>query len=248
MNTLAIDIGNTKIKAAIFTNNEISSQISFDTHDDLKIIKLTFEQWIKNFDVKHIGISNVGTNNSERLSFMYDFNECTFLNVNALIKLPFESKYETMNTLGADRICAICGALQKSKSPILVIDAGTAITYDYLSDKNEYLGGAISPGMRLRFKTLNDYTHLLPLLETQENFNFIGSSTKKCILSGVQSGFIFEIEGMINRYKLFSSENLNVFLTGGDSIFFQNNSNSNAYIFDPYLVLRGIHSLIQFNK
>jgi len=244
---LCLDIGNTRIKAAIFDNRKYESGISFSVHDDLKIIQITFEQWITNKNIKHVAFANVGWRENERLSFLINFNECVVWEINNKTKLPFKNLYKTPETLGMDRLCGIAGAYcDYSHQPILVIDAGTAITYDFLNEKNEYLGGAISPGMSLKYKSLHQYTSKLPLVNFDENFPFIGQSTIESIRTGVQSSTIAEIEGMIARYQALCNQKLKVILTGGDAQFLSHHITLQHEV-NHHLVLKGIDFLINYN-
>src|SRR5690606_26712689 len=131
-------------------------------------------------------------------------------------KFPYTNRYKTPHTLGIDRMVLASGAVLKfPETNRLVIDAGTAITYDFIDRDNNYLGGAISPGIRLRYKALNDHTAKLPLLEKSETDFFIGQTTAESIHSGVVNGVIHEIEGFVARHKV-GCENFIIILTGGD--------------------------------
>lgn len=245
MNTLVIDIGNTRIKAGVFVQDQLVSMISFSHQDDLRIIRYTFEQWLSSYSIEAVGLANVGSQESGRLDFLYTFENLYFLNVNGETPAPFFNAYETPKTLGADRIASLAAArLTKTNGAILVIDAGTAITYDFINHQNQYLGGAILPGMRLKFKALHDYTARLPLVEFNAEYSFVGHSTETCIRTGIQSGTIAETEGMIQRYSALAGYELSVFLTGGDGAFL--NSHLTDCVYDPNLVLFGIHCLIRY--
>jgi type III pantothenate kinase len=132
---------------------------------------------------------------------------------------PFKNKYATPKTLGVDRMILATGAtLFYPNQNRLIIDAGTCITYDFVDDKDNYLGGAISPGLRLRYESLHQFTSKLPLLTFEEPEELIGSSTTQSIHSGVVNGLICEIDGFIDRYKQ-QYENFTIILTGGDTVF-----------------------------
>lgn len=246
MRLLCLDIGNTRIKAAVFDNGKYESGISFSQDDDLRIIQITFEQWIRDKNIKHIGVSNVKYKDNERLSFLTEFNECVIWEINSKTRLPFYNLYKTPETLGMDRLCGIAGAyLSFPNQPLLVIDAGTAITYDFMNEKDEYLGGAITPGISLKFKALNQHTSKLPLVTFNENFPFIGQTTEESIRTGVQSSSIAEMEGMVERYKALCIKPLKVILTGGDASFFSQHI-SFEHELDPHLVLKGIDFLVRY--
>ncbi len=246
MRLLCLDIGNSRIKAAVFDNGQYESGISFSQDDDLRIIQITFEQWILDKNIKHIGVSNVGIKENERLSFLTEFSECVLWEIHPKTQLPFYNLYKTPETLGMDRLCGIAGAyLSYPNQPLLVIDAGTAITYDFMNERNEYLGGAITPGMSLKFKVLNQYTAKLPLVNFNENFPFIGQTTEDSIRTGVQSSSISEMEGMVSRYQAICVKPLKVILTGGDAFFFSSHVNFEHEL-DPNLVLKGIDFLVRY--
>ena len=132
---------------------------------------------------------------------------------------PFVNKYATPQTLGIDRMVLAAGAtLQYPNQNRLVIDVGTCVTYDFIDENDTYLGGAIAPGLRLRYESLHNYTAKLPLLTSQNPDYFIGKSTAESIHSGVVNGFVYEIDGFIDEYKAHYS-NFIIILTGGDTDF-----------------------------
>jgi type III pantothenate kinase len=148
--------------------------------------------------------------------------------------------------LGADRIALVAGAIEiYDKQNVLVIDAGTCITYDFITAKNEYLGGGISPGMGIRFRSLNTFTQKLPLIEYREEFQLIGKNTENSILSGVLNGVICEIDGIIEKYKENFGE-LQIILSGGNTIFFDKRLKNNIFAF-PKLLLYGLNSILNYN-
>jgi type III pantothenate kinase len=131
----------------------------------------------------------------------------------------------------------------------LVIDGGTCITYDFVDSDLNYYGGSISPGLKMRYNALNYYTAALPVVNANSAFDKIsGNNTQSAITSGVQNGIKYELEGFINSYKQ-NKNQLNIILTGGDGIFFDNllkNSIFAPYIkIEPYLVLKGLNAAIQ---
>ena len=128
----------------------------------------------------------------------------------------------------------------------LIIDAGTCITYDFVTNKNEYLGGAISPGIRMRYQSLNKLTAKLPLLETELPKDIIGNSTKNSIHSGVIFGVLKEIEGIIEVY-VSKYKDLTVILTGGDANFLSKQLKSSIFANSNFL-LEGLNFILQFNS
>ena len=140
-----------------------------------------------------------------------------------------------MAVIGAKAACP--------NKPVLVIDAGTAITYDYATEKGVYMGGGISPGMSMRFRALNEFTARLPMVAFSEDPALVGDSTESCIQSGVQWGTLAEIDRIITYYKEEISPEVQVFLTGGDSGYFENHL-KNLNFADSNLVLKGIHYIL----
>ncbi len=163
--------------------------------------------------------------------------------------LPINNKYSSKQTLGRDRIAAVVGASKIFPGRnILVIDAGTCITYDFINNKNEYLGGAISPGLRMRFKALNKFTGRLPAVEHRgtEIPDLIGDTTEGSILSGVINGLSGEINGFINSYKS-NNNRLETIITGGDHKYFDKLLKYKTFA-APFLVLDGLKGILDFNE
>ncbi len=164
--------------------------------------------------------------------------------LDASLSLPINNCYKTPQTLGVDRIAAVCGAFEIFPDrDCLVIDAGTAITYDFIDRKKNYMGGAISPGISMRFKALHTFTERLPLIAQTDNFDLIGDSTETCILSGVLNGVVQEMNGCIEQYRT-AYPNLGVVLTGGHTLFFENKLKQPIFAARD-LVLSGLNRILQ---
>ena len=154
--------------------------------------------------------------------------------------------YKTPKTLGVDRIALASAAIQKyPKKNVLVIDAGTCITFDFISKDKEYLGGAISPGIQMRYKALHNFTAKLPLLDSGELTSFIGFDTESSIHSGVLNGVCNELDGVINQYSK-KFRDLTVVLTGGDTNFLAKQLKSVIFA-HPNFVLEGLHTILNYN-
>jgi len=159
--------------------------------------------------------------------------------------LPIVNLYSTPDTLGTDRIVAVIAACSYSKGlPVLVIDSGTAITYDFADAAHRYRGGGISPGVKMRFRALHEFTARLPLIEVQAQPALIGDSTELSMRSGVINGCLAEIQGIIDRYRAAYGAELCVFLTGGDQYLFENQL-KNVNFAASNLVLEGIKLCLQ---
>jgi len=170
-----------------------------------------------------------------------------FIELGAATPLPVINCYKSPETLGYDRIASVSGAHTFfPDQDVLVIDAGTAVTYDVVTSAGEYLGGNIAPGMHMRFKALHRFTSRLPLLEASENGAEIwGTTTEKAILSGVINGMVFEMEGFIGMF----SEQFNqpkIVLTGGDAKSFEKKLKSSIFVVS-HLNLIGLNRILEHN-
>jgi len=169
-----------------------------------------------------------------------------FLELNDQTKLPIENIYETPDTLGKDRLAAAVGANELFPDQnLMIIDAGTAITYDLVSEKNQFVGGNISPGLEMRFKALNHYTGKLPLVEYSDDIQLIGRNTVEAIRSGVQNGILFEINETIDLFNR-NYQNLQIIMTGGDSNFFERKLNYSIFVHFN-LTLIGLNRILEYN-
>jgi len=211
---LAIDVGNTRIKGAVFEHNTLLEQFVFGRE--------TFEINLNNIlklypKCDHLVVASVG--NIEKEAFLSFADRIKIHYISQSSVFPFKNLYETPSTLGIDRMVLASGAvLQFPDQNRLVIDAGTCVTYDFIDAADNYLGGAISPGIRLRYESLHNYTARLPLLQRAQAENFIGNSTAQSIHSGIIEGVVHEIDGFIGQYGERYS-NFIIILTGGDSEF-----------------------------
>ena len=239
---LIIDVGNTVAKLAVFENNKlIHKEVveAIQLEERVLTIKVEFPK------IKKAIISSVAKLRGN--DFFMVKNNFNLLILDAALKFPFKNLYSTPKTLGVDRLALICGAVNEfPKKNVLVIDAGTCITFDFVNSKSEYLGGAISPGIRMRYKALNNLTANLPLLETEMPSHFIGNSTKNSINSGVIYGVLNEIDGVINAYKEEFSD-LTVILTGGDSNFLSKQLKSSIFANSNFL-LEGLNFILKYNS
>ena len=129
---------------------------------------------------------------------------------------------------------------------VLIIDAGTCITYDFINSDNQYIGGSISPGIRLRYQSLNNLTASLPLLETKMPDNIVGSSTSESIHSGIINGILMEIDGVVSKYEK-KIKDLTVILTGGDADFLSKRLKSSIFAHSNFL-LEGLNFILEFNS
>jgi type III pantothenate kinase len=169
-----------------------------------------------------------------------------FIELDHLTKLPIENLYETPETLGKDRLAAAIGANELFPDQnLLVIDAGTAITYDLVSEKNQFIGGNISPGLEMRFKALNHFTGKLPLVSYSDVFQPIGKNTIDAIRAGVQNGILYEVDQNIDAFNR-NYQNLRIIMTGGDSNFFDKKLNYSIFV-NFNLTLIGLNRILEHN-
>lgn len=237
---LIIDVGNTRVKVAVFELNRIKEVFTFKR---LKIIP-ELKKIMNNFSVSASIISSVVTFSDKTQQELVRLLNPIFLNSET--KVPFNNLYESPKTLGVDRIALISAAIIKYPNKnVLVIDAGTCMTFDFVNKEKEYLGGAISPGIVMRYKALNSFTSKLPLLETKEISSFIGVNTITSIHSGVINGVCNEIAGVINQYKS-KYKDLTIVLTGGDTYFLAKQLKSGIFA-HPNFVLEGLHTVLTYN-
>ena len=211
---LTIDVGNTRIKSAVFESNTLL-ETSFFLNENFKI---AIENILNKYDkITILVVASVGK--LEKDAFKSFSNRVKVHFVSRNNDFPFQNNYATPETLGIDRMILATGAvLQFPKLNRLVIDVGTCVTYDFIDENDIYQGGAISPGIRLRYESMHNYTAKLPLLELEEPENVIGKSTNQSLHSGVINGLTFEIDGYIEALKR-RNENFIIILTGGDTNF-----------------------------
>jgi len=239
---LIVDVGNTLVKFAIFKDAELIHKVGFELSEFKKQYKTLKKDFPK---VKLAIISSVGRLSKKQIELVED--DLKIIELSSVIKLPFKNCYKTPKTLGVDRIALVSASVhQFPDKHVLIIDAGTCITYDFITDENHYLGGAISPGIRLRYKSLNNLTANLPLLETNQPKTLIGDSTESSIHSGVVFGVIKEIDGLIDQY-LEKYPDLTVILTGGDAKFLSNQL-KNSIFANPNFLLEGLNFILDYNS
>lgn len=244
MMNLIIDEGNTAIKVAIFENQK---QVFFE-----KFTRLDFQEKIlEKVDFENISrgiIASVVENVHERFAFLKEkINFLIF--IDSQTPMPFVNKYATPNTLGIDRMALMAAATSLyPKQNVLVIDAGTCITFDVITAQSEYLGGAIAPGIAMRFRAMHEFTSKLPLISEQDFdiTDFIGNSTQTCMLSGVYHNVVCEIEGVIAKYRT-RFENLTIILTGGNHLFLFKNI-KNCIFANSFFLLEGLNAILEWQK
>lgn len=239
---LVVDIGNTFIKFAVFEKNEIVFDESFKPDAFTSKVKELFN-W--NPKIKRAIFSSVGEPNKKYLAVLTLFCKVHVLTHKS--KVPYKNSYATPQTLGIDRIALATAAyyydLHKNK---LVIDAGTCITFEMVNDFDEYLGGAISPGIEMRYRAMHEQTSALPLLKKEIPIDLIGNTTESSMHSGVVNGVCSELDGIIDQYAS-RFKDLTVILTGGDAHFLSKRL-KNTIFADSKFLLKGLNYLLEYNK
>jgi len=239
---LIIDVGNTFVKLAVFKNDSLLFNESTEVENLISRTKLIFHEfpqidWAIVSSVVHLGKSEVDA--------LTDFCNVHFLNHQS--KTPYKNLYASPKTLGVDRIALATAAFYNSANTnTLVIDAGTCITYDLITHNGEYLGGAISPGLTMRYKALNEQTSKLPLLALEIPADLVGNTTESSIHSGVVHGVSAEINGVIDQYSS-RYEDLTVILTGGDAQFLSKRLKNTIFAHSNFLLI-GLNYLLDYNK
>ena len=241
---LVIDFGNNYFKLAVFGNETLMYSKSGKSSVLEEIIPRLIEDFPK---IKFSLISNVSNVSDSTIKKILWSKEIKIFDFASSLKLPFTVKYKTIETLGNDRLALVAAAVKLyPNSNNLIIDAGTCLTADFISDKNIYFGGMISPGIEMRYKSLKNYTAKLPKLKKSNNFKFPADSTTGSMHAGVIGGILNEISGfikqLINKYK-----NVNIILTGGDAEFLSKTLKITIFA-NQNFILEGLNSILNLNK
>jgi type III pantothenate kinase len=243
MVTLCLDFGNTRLKAAIFDNDVFREELSLpDDSTD------TIGQILKNYQPVRSILSSVIHHNYEFEKILS--NKTVFHKLSHQTRLPFTTPVSKPETIGTDRLALIAAAVRFFPGRNnLIIGLGSCITYNFVNQYHQFLGGAISPGMDMRFRSMHDYTAKLPLVNEvpmAAGIPLIGYDTKTNLQSGVIIGMCCEIDGIINKYAETYS-NFNVLLTGGNSAYFASQLKNKIFA-DSYFLFKGLYALSELNN
>lgn len=238
---LIIDIGNTLAKLVAFDGDTPVDEIK-TSNETLELLP----QFVKRYQFEHcivgsvFGITTEAERQLKRLGF-------PVLVLDAHTPIPIINDYRTPETLGADRLAAAVGAsMQHPGHDILIVDAGTCLTYEFVTKEGRYQGGCISPGLQMRLKALRAFTAKLPLIDSEGDLPEVGYDTETSIRAGVIRGMKFEIEGRIRHFQD-KYPGLLVFLTGGDVFNFDSRI-KNIIFADKYIVPRGLNRILAYNN
>ncbi len=229
-----IDIGNTKAKIGVF---EKESSLKVSILDANEIINFLEDQEINNVLVGNVADRSVIKKIEESKIHIRVFTIKT--------PMPISTTYTTPQLLGTDRLAACIGARKYAQGNILVIDAGTCITYDVLTIENIHIGGIISPGINMRLEAMHTLTAHLPLVSSKK-VSIIGNSTKKCMQSGASNGTLAEMKGLILRFQE-KYQDLSIIIGGGDAVFFDKNLKLNTFVVSN-LAVEGLHAIFKYNE
>ncbi len=237
--TICFDFGNTRLKYGVFSSGQLIHQGLLTGSIDKEINAV-----VEKFRARRTLLSSVINHNPEIEELLREKTE--FLLVGSGIRVPFNVPIAKPETIGADRLAiAAYASTHYSNQNNLVIALGSCITYNFVNKYHTFLGGSISPGMEMRFKSMHEFTAMLPLVKPNWNYPLIGYDTRTNLLSGVLQGMAAEMNGIIEEYeKRFL--NFNVLLTGGDSGDFARLIKYKIFA-DPALILKGLYAISEYN-
>src|ERR1700730_17216163 len=238
--TLCFDFGNTRLKCAVFSGKELQEVILLE-NEPLQAV----QQLLRNLHPQKSILSSVIDHDPEIENLLRE--QTHFHKLDQHSKIPVTTPVGKPETIGADRLALVVGAVGLFPGrDNLVIGLGSAVTYNFINKYGEFMGGGISPGMEMRFKSLQTFTAKLPLVKADWNFPLVGYDTRTNILSGVVLGMAKEIEGMIEEYEK-KYENLKAVLSGGDAGLFTRFLKNKIFA-DPDLIYKGLYSISEFNQ
>jgi type III pantothenate kinase len=238
--SICFDFGNTRLKAAIFDDNELAG-VRILENWETSTVQALLEEWNPQKTI----LSSVIHHPKEIETLLAKNSQFHLLGPNS--KINFTTPVGKPATIGADRLALVAGAvdifpLQHN----LIISLGTCITYNFVNKSHEFIGGSISPGMQMRFKAMHEQTALLPLIEASNEFTLVGYDTKTNLLSGVILGISAEIVGIIDLYEQ-KYGNFNVLLTGGDICYFVPHLKKRIFA-DQNLIYKGLYAICKKNN
>ncbi|GET33148.1 type III pantothenate kinase [Prolixibacter bellariivorans] len=238
---LVIDIGNSLTKLAVFDQNRLVDSVQLEDFDQKVILRLKNQ-----YPELDKAILSSVTKHDSTLFQLLQKEFSYFLELSTTTPVPIKNNYRSKATLGLDRIAAAVGAAGLfPEKDLLIIDAGTAITYDIVDKKKGFMGGNISPGLKTRFRALHQFTGRLPLLTPTDNWPDIGTTTEEAIQSGVLTGILSEVESVIDKMKSKWPE-LTIIVTGGDAEFFDKKLKSSIFV-KFQITLLGLNRILEYN-
>lgn len=237
--TLCLDFGNTRLKAALFENGELKEVMVLNEHPLYQL-----QEILQKYQPSRSILSSV-IDHDEQLEELLK-TSTQFHRLNSQSKLPFTIPVGKPETVGADRLALAAASVYLfPRKNNLAIGLGSCITYNFINQSHELIGGSISPGMEMRFKAMHHFTAKLPLVEADWNVPLIGYDTKTNLQTGVVMGMAKEIDGMIDAYSE-KFGNFNAVLTGGDIGIFEPHLKNKIFA-DPDLIFKGLYAISQIN-
>jgi type III pantothenate kinase len=238
--TLCFDFGNTRLKAAVFENDIFKVELEL-ADDSNETIKKLLDQYKPQKSI----LSSVIKHNEGIETILSE--QTSFHKLSHLTKVNFTTPVGKPESIGADRLALVAAAVHYfPKKNNLVVALGSCITYNFINQAHEFMGGGISPGMEMRFKSMNQHTALLPLVQKDWNFPVLGYDTKTNLQSGVIAGITYEIGGFIDFYAQ-KYDNFNVVLTGGDAGYFARQLKNRIFA-DLNFLFKGLYALSETNN
>jgi type III pantothenate kinase len=236
---LTIDIGNTRTKIGIFNRHILSTVMTFENSKEINLSDI-----ISNFDIQQSIISSTIEIPAYITAALDELPKHLVLDTQT--KLPFTNLYSSKDTLGKDRLALIAAAhVNYPNQNNLVIGCGTCITFNFINSKNEFLGGSIHPGLKMRLKAMHEFTGKLPLVELENHTDLIGTDTRSNMLAGVLVAASREIDGMIDEYLVKFPE-MNIIITGGDTDFLVYRLKNEIFAV-PNFTLIGLNHILEYN-
>jgi len=253
---LTLDVGNTNIKSGLFEDGRLAhswrmSSVRQRTSDELGIMMVSFFGHInrKPEEVTGIIISSVIPSMNFTVEHMCNlyFKNAEPLFVGPGIKTGMNIRYENPKELGSDRICNAVAAYRLYGGPVLTVDFGTATTFGVVSDKGDFLGGAICPGVIISMDALTERTAKLPRVELVKPKSVIGKNTANCIQAGVIYGYVGQLDYIINKIQMeLMDPDIKVIATGGMARLISEYSHYDIII-NSTLTLEGLHMIYRLN-
>lgn len=236
---LAIDIGNTRTKIGIFNQDEIQTIFVFDNHEKIDIAKIIIDH-----NIQKAIVSSTIEIPIYLVEAIKNLKQNIFLDADT--KLPFINKYSTKDTLGKDRLALVAAAqIQFPHQNNLIIGCGTCITFNFINNKNEFIGGSIHPGLKMRLQAMHTFTKKLPLIQLEPSTDLIANTTKSNMLTGVLWATSKEIDGMISDY-LVKFHQMNVIITGGDTNLLVNRLKNQIFAISNFTLI-GLNHILEYN-
>lgn len=237
--TLCFDFGNTRLKCAVFDGNELKDVFVLANLDGSSVLEC-----IEKYKPGRTILASVIDHPADIETILS--TKTIFHKLSHNSRLPFSTPVGKPETIGADRLALVAAAVDLYPGKHnLIIGLGTCITFNFVNKFHEFLGGAISPGLEMRFKAMHEFTAKLPLVKADWNFPLVGHDTRTNMLSGVILGMSKEIDGIIEEYEDRYS-NFNVVLTGGDMSFFVPHLKKKIFA-DPHLIYKGLYAISKNN-